>query len=392
MTNISVLKDEALGGVEREYCEVSRKAMVGDGIRIYFSEECEIPAGTIAKCTEAWFDDGSIDVDFPSETYGNYSFLDADCDKWAVLEPTDIVRINGARYRMVERKANVGDRVLITNAVDDAKYDYGYGNGEVHEIREIVSGDPDIWPDGMPDSAIFLIDDEYRVLEPLAAAKSSQPPADSTIDGLLATVANLSVRVAELERRLENRMSPQPAPLSESDTAALDRALKSEPVSDRDAIVERAKADVAELERIGNDSDARLPAESSFSRGFYGVEFVVNRDKQTVVALIKARRSSWIRARGIAKCAPGDVFNSHIGRAISLRRALGLEVPAEYLNAPQPTETRVGDIVKGKYSGNMAKVDWLDDHGRARGYYEDGDSLFAPFGHLNIIDDSRSRR
>jgi hypothetical protein len=65
-----------------------------------------------------------------------------------------------------------------------------------------------------------------------------------------------------------------------------------------------------------------------------------------VVALLKFLNGSKVLSRGIAKCHPDDCFNAHIGRAIALRRALGLEVPDEYLNAPQPTEVRAGDVVK----------------------------------------------
>src|SRR5690606_31968390 len=69
-------------------------------------------------------------------------------------------------------------------------------------------------------------------------------------------------------------------------------------------------------------------------------------EKRTVVCLLKGFRIPVIYAKGIAKCAPGDCFNVHIGKAIALRRALGLKVPSDYLNAPQPTEVRVGDVVK----------------------------------------------
>src|SRR5699024_6527622 len=78
----------------------------------------------------------------------------------------------------------------------------------------------------------------------------------------------------------------------------------------------------------------------------YNGEFVVNKEKRTVVALLRGWGSGTIVKRGIAKCAPKDCFNVHIGKAIALRRALGLEVPDEYLNAPQPTEVREGDIVE----------------------------------------------
>jgi hypothetical protein len=108
----------------------------------------------------------------------------------------------------------------------------------------------------------------------------------------------------------------------------------------RDDIIEMAKRDVAEL------------AKNGFAYNKYGdkrvVKFIVNKKKRTVVALLRGYLTGIIYERGIAKCHPDDCFNAAIGRAIALRRALGLEVPAEYLNTPQPTEVRVGDIVESR--------------------------------------------
>lgn len=101
----------------------------------------------------------------------------------------------------------------------------------------------------------------------------------------------------------------------------------------RDEIVERAKQDIIKLQE----------------RMMSVVDFVVNREKRTVVALLRDRYTGKVYARGIAKCHQDDCFNVHIGKAIALRRALGLEVPKEYLAAPQPTEVRVGDVVCGSY-------------------------------------------
>ncbi|WFO97900.1 hypothetical protein [Bacillus subtilis] len=88
----------------------------------------------------------------------------------------------------------------------------------------------------------------------------------------------------------------------------------------------------------------------------YSVEFLPDRKKRKVTALI--RRTSDIDPRhvGRAKAAPSDCFNVHIGKAIALRRALGLAVPDEYLNAPQPTEVRVGDVVEGHAVKDTALV------------------------------------
>lgn len=124
----------------------------------------------------------------------------------------------------------------------------------------------------------------------------------------------------------------------------------------RDEIIEQAKLDVMELsttERfnsvptIDGEKMSFYPISNSWYEPCAKVDFVINRDKRTVVALIKWLSSEEVWAKGIAKCAPTDCFNVHIGKAIALRRALGLEVPAEYLNAPQPTEVRVGDVVCG---------------------------------------------
>lgn len=86
----------------------------------------------------------------------------------------------------------------------------------------------------------------------------------------------------------------------------------------RDRIVEQAKEDVEFL--VGDIAPK--------------VEYVVNKNKRTIAALLKHSTRGFVVSRGIAKCAPSDCFNVHIGKAIALRRALGLEVPDEYLNAP----------------------------------------------------------
>jgi hypothetical protein len=145
----------------------------------------------------------------------------------------------------------------------------------------------------------------------------------------------------------------------------------------RDEIVEKAKRDV---------KHETLEATQSLLRA----KFVVNSEKRTVVCLMERFDLGYIAKRGIAKCDPSDCFNVHIGKAIALRRALGLEVPAEYLNAPQPTEVRVGDVVESK-RGLIRKVIRFCDG--ERGNYH-GRPFFTGTGWLGVnqvkvIDDSR---
>lgn len=171
--------------------------------------------------------------------------------------------------------------------------------------------------------------------------------------------------------------------------ASMDSVAKITPVSPqqkRDAIVEQAKNDVAEL--VGDFHAGKKYQVDVF---MCNVEFVVNPEKRTVVALMVRRehsKSTVICAKGIAKCAPTDCFNSHIGKAIALRRALGLEVPAEYLNAPQPTEVRVGDVVanfgNNGWVNEPYRVDYIGD-----GNAYEGESGWIPVDLLTILDDTR---
>ncbi|AVI45287.1 hypothetical protein BL14DL4_00018 [Bacillus licheniformis] len=143
----------------------------------------------------------------------------------------------------------------------------------------------------------------------------------------------------------------------------------------RDEIVEQAKADVSDLinRDIGHDH-----------------EFIVNTEKRTVVVLRKLRGCTNIVRRGIAKAAPDDCFNVHIGEAIALHRALGLEVPDEYLNAPQPTEVRVGDIVMHTVTSEIAPVISDDDWPPLTGDYVYHKDVEAARRYALIIDDSRT--
>ncbi|HLO11517.1 MAG TPA: hypothetical protein VK190_04610 [Pseudoneobacillus sp.] len=59
------------------------------------------------------------------------------------------------------------------------------------------------------------------------------------------------------------------------------------------------------------------------------VEFVVNEEKKTVVALIRSYGTLW--AKGKARCCPDDLFDENVGKAIALYRALGLKTPAKFI-------------------------------------------------------------
>ncbi|MDU0074842.1 MULTISPECIES: hypothetical protein [Bacillus] len=153
----------------------------------------------------------------------------------------------------------------------------------------------------------------------------------------------------------------------------------------RDEIVEQAKADVEELSNYGDGVRYETVSPNYAS---CDIDYVVNREKRTVVALLKGIRTGSVYAKGIAKAAPYDCFNVHIGKVIALRRALGLAVPDEYLNVPQPTEVRVGDFISDDSGVHKALVieddSWPPFSGCAAIYLKDD----RKYGY-KIIDDSR---
>ncbi|ODB63336.1 hypothetical protein [Bacillus velezensis] len=155
----------------------------------------------------------------------------------------------------------------------------------------------------------------------------------------------------------------------------------------REEIVKQAKADVWELTKNGDGVRYKLDA---FYHASCEVEFVVNRHKRTVVVLLKGIRTREVYARGIAKAASDDCFNVHIGKAIALRRALDLTVPDEYLNAPQPTEVRVGDVIEVTLdSGEIEKKPVISLKAGSLNAHLPGRIIQYPSHYAKIIDDSR---
>ncbi|WP_337102357.1 3D domain-containing protein [Paenibacillus sp. YIM B09110] len=417
--NVTVIKDEALGGLLREYSEVKRKAAVGERIKIVATVQ-NVDVGTIALCTRNdEFRDGSIDTDlrFPgAETCG---FIDATLTQYVVLEPTDIVRIGNVRYRMVERKASVGERVVIVSLMNGVKAEIG----EVLPItRSGGSVDLSFVYSDRPSTCMNV--SNYRVLEPLTESPAAE---DADLLVLSRHINELSAKLDAQETQingltdavgkltLQLRVAREDIVLIEEGVSAGIERLERhggvgqyKPQLTRDDVVAKAKRDVAELlKRAMRTMD--MPATEE--NGHLTFEFVINRDKRTVVAIGKLRYvPGEVAVHGIAKCAPGDVFNSHIGRALALRRALGLDVPAEYTKAPQPIEVRVGDVITfpmddsdGWYGKVTYKVNSLDGGDRANltilssavdGSADVGGSAFGGdlrkgLGHLVFYDDSR---
>ncbi|SIR92491.1 hypothetical protein SAMN05880571_1090 [Bacillus velezensis] len=199
---IHVLADETLGGIKREYVEADRKAEVGEKIVIVdkYGIEDEYENGAIF----------TVDRDFhprlehvesnEARSVNNLTGFILR-EEYRVVEPTDIVHIDGERYELTDRKAEVGEKVVYVNK------DCGESDGVVTEVTDVGSSTIDVveyeGPDG--EHVCGISHGYYRVLVPVKAEADEPQPADpiDVIASLAQEVAELKRKVSELETVVE---------------------------------------------------------------------------------------------------------------------------------------------------------------------------------------------
>lgn len=220
------------------------------------------------------------------------------------------------QYREVKRKAAVGERIKIV----DGGVRFSSGSVYVVEDADFPWGGDDRDGTGVAiDGGKPLFHRRYVVLEPVAQLIAELAPTSPlTSDPLYASFRQFVADNAPALRKLLDEVDPEPTVVTAPVITKLTRAQ----------VIAKASADVAELERIYWSLD---------------VKFRVNREHRVVICDV--RRDGKMFGRGRAKASPNDVFHAEIGKAIALRKALGLTVPSEYTDAPQPDEPRVGAVV-----------------------------------------------
>ena len=179
------IADEELGGVEREYTETDRRAVVGDYI--------VGNSGAIYEVNNV-SDSGTV--------FGEISVV-AHRGDYKTLSPTDIIRHNGERYRMVDRKADVGESILI---VDEYMSGGKYSEGDVLKVDGV--GSSGVYVNSAktkigPNNSGYISYGEYIVLEPVIDERETDAPSDSQPDStpdLIDLVIRLTRKVAELEK------------------------------------------------------------------------------------------------------------------------------------------------------------------------------------------------
>src|SRR5690625_3638692 len=89
-----IVKDESLGGIERRFVEVERKADVGDYVHITKYNEDDVSAIGRVKKDAFEVDDFYIEHISGDHLEGNLIWVNYG-DSYKTLEPTDIVIIDG---------------------------------------------------------------------------------------------------------------------------------------------------------------------------------------------------------------------------------------------------------------------------------------------------------
>ncbi|MEB9770476.1 hypothetical protein P4K44_33815 [Bacillus cereus] len=190
---IHVLKDEKLG-VDREYVAVDRGAVSGEKIVIVekTSDRDVYSEGDVFTVDRLWGAvGGSVESDkaVSGTDYNKTGLITR--SEYHVLEPTDIVHIDGERYRLEDRKAEVGEKIIITNSEDFPighisaieKFDDNYDDGSCYLE---TGSDGEYYFDGESE--------RHLVLTPVQDATE---PKESDV---ITVLANLGAEVAELKR------------------------------------------------------------------------------------------------------------------------------------------------------------------------------------------------
>ncbi|TFW49234.1 hypothetical protein [Bacillus sp. 005/A4HT-01/001] len=185
-----VLKDEKLG-VDREYVAVNRNAEVGETIVIVEKSYRRDPYNVGDFFKVDYIREGNSGDVFSDEAISDYSGNGTIYRKeYHVLEPTDIVHIDGERYRLEDRKAEVGDEVIYVHK------ESGESDGIVSVVSSVASSGVDVieYEDFEGETVCGFSHGAYRVLTPIQDATEAQE------SDVITVLANLGAEVAELKR------------------------------------------------------------------------------------------------------------------------------------------------------------------------------------------------
>lgn len=301
-----------------------------------------------------------------------------------------IEKVEESDAKMTQFK--VGDKVRVINA-NASKH----SNGDEGVVVSITP----LWD-------VVFIDVDVNGVQQGHYAKnieliSSKPTKNQRLTSAEQAITTLEQKVEAMQAEIDTLKATQKAPkitiqsdttkIAEEIAARLKVRTKLTPNEQRKAIIDEAKAFV---ESQKHDSEAPYRRYINGKDGGYyglGVDFYVNAEKRTVVAVAHNYwDKSEVQYKGIAKCNPSDVFNADIGKAIALGRALGLDV-GKFEKAVQPGEVVVGQVVKNTVHGHWGTgtVKEIEKPCTHRGYRVSEDNSYNYLKTAVILDDTEAQ-
>lgn len=251
----------------------------------------------------------------------------------------DVIEFEGQQYKKVDREAREGDVIVFrenTSKVSSANVPYKAINGE-HDISFV--GD---------------IGNTYQIY--------------NKVLGRTKETVDVYELIVEDKSKIQGITIEIDAPKSANQ-------LRAEVIEKAKKFLEKKKVTRSQG---GNEYKVYINRKTL---NWVNADFIVNAEKRTVVCLVRWTKDKSLDGRGIAKCMPTDVFNEHIGKAIALGRALGLDV-SEFENAPQPNRRTNGMVIE--WRGGTLVI--ASPH--VAGKTCDFDSEFARYG--TIINDTNA--
>ncbi|MEC0370015.1 hypothetical protein [Paenibacillus chibensis] len=228
------------------------------------------------------------------------------------------------KFNEVSRKATVGERIKIVKLWPG---ETRYKIGDEFVVDDVNGRNGSVKVDELGERVIAI--SEYVVLEPV----TPEPPAQLAFSEAFALFVREN---ADAIRKYIDQVEGKAVPAAVDAPRTISRA----------EVIEMARKDVADLiSALYRGRGVDFGVTGLNGRREMNVETHTNRDKRAVTVLLRGIYTGKVWAKGIAKCAPGDVFHAEIGKAIALRKALGLTIPAEYTDAPQPVEKRDGHVI-----------------------------------------------
>lgn len=236
----------------------------------------------------------------------------------------DVIEFEGQQYKKVDREARVGDVVVF--------------NHKGHEDSPVITGKP--YP------VNFTFENELAYHDGITESVCSFRIYDW---GRTTKDVDVYELIEESKQKIQGITIEIEAPKSANQQRA--------------EVIEKASSFVDEN---GGDD----------------FHFEVDEKERQILAWKIVRKGHGNEAiTGLATCHPNAVYNEHIGKAIALGRALGLDV-SEFENAPQPNRRTNGMVIE--WRGGTLVI--ASPH--VAGKTCDFDSEFARYG--TIINDTNA--